>query len=130
MAYHATLNFEGNEFDVIRFNCSIERSTDSKGRPSSDLFGGKLLVQIESTDDNKIFESMVSQSKPCSGTITVTKDEEDMMNEIKWQNGFIVNLEERMRNTDGMPMTQTFTVSAQTLIDGGATLEQNWPEVS
>jgi len=129
MAYQAILTFEGNEFDVVRCECLIERSLDNKGRPSSELYGGKVHIQIESTDDNMIFEHMASQFKSNSGTITFKKDEVDVMKELKWENGYIMYLEEAMKNTNGMPMTLSFTISAQTLIVGGETLKQNWPEV-
>jgi len=128
MAYSAILDFEGKEFDVVRCECSISRSVDSKGRPSSNLYGGNVTVQIESTGDNTIFQSMASQFKSCSGTITFKKDEADMMKEMSWENGYITDFEERMDNMDGTPMMICFTVSAQTLIVGGETLEQNWPE--
>ena len=129
MAYQAILNFEGKKFDVVRCKCSIERSFDSKGRPSSNLYGGKVFVQIESTDDTMIFERMASQFKPNNGTITFKKDEADVMKEWKWKNGFIMDFEEGMKNTDGTPMSICFTVSAQALIVGEVKLEQNWPEM-
>jgi hypothetical protein len=96
MAYQANLIFEGNEFDVVRCECFIERSFDSKGRPSSNLFGGKVHVQIESTGDNTIFEYMASQQKSNSGTITFKKDEVDLMKEMRWENGYITYLKEVM----------------------------------
>ena len=130
MAYHAVLNFEENEYDVVRCECNIERSIDVKGRPTSDLYGGQVTIQIESTDDNAVFESMASQSKSCSGTITFTKDEEDKKREIKWKNGYIIDLAEGTISAGKMPMSISFTVSAQSLTVGGVELKQDWPEVS
>lgn len=129
MAYHAILDFEGKEFDVVRSECRIEREIDSKGRPASNLFGGKITVQIESNDDTMIFERMASQFKPNSGTITFTKDEVDVMKELKWENGYIIGFEESMRNTNGTPMTICFTISAQIIKVGGEELKQNWPKM-
>ena len=129
MAYHATLEIESKKFDVVWCECGIRRDVDPKGRPCSDLYGGRVIIQIESTDDNTIFELMASQSKSCSGTITFTKDESDMMKELKWKNGYIIEFSEKLENIDDMPMLLTFIVSAQTLIIGDAKLEQNWSEV-
>ena len=129
MAYNAVLDFEGKEFDVVRSECRIERGVDSKGRPNSNLFGGRVTLQIESNEDTMIFEHMASQFKPNSGTITFRKDEVDVMKELKWENGYIVSFEENMKNTNGAPMMIRFTVSAQTIIVGGETLKQNWPEM-
>jgi hypothetical protein len=129
MAYHATLNIEGHIFDVVRCEFSILRDVDTKGRPSSNLYGGIVSVVIESTDDTTIFDLMASQSTPNSGTITFKKDEADEMKKISWKNGFIVDFEEGMTNVDGSPMSIRFTVSVQTLTVGGVTIEQNWPKM-
>jgi len=129
MAYHAILDFEGKEFDVIRSECRIERGVDSKGRPSSNLYGGKVTIQIESNDDTMIFEHMASQFKPNSGIITYRKDEVDLMKELKWENGYIISFEESMKNTTGAPMTIHITISAQKIVVGGEELKQNWPEM-
>ena len=56
MAYHATLDIEGEQFDVVWCRCSIRRSVDLKGRPSSNLYGGQLTILIESSDNNAIFK--------------------------------------------------------------------------
>lgn len=129
MAYHAILNFEEKEFDVVRCESHIEREVDSKGRPSSNLFGYIITIQIESTDDTVIFEHMASQFKPNSGRITFKKDEVDLMKELKWENGYIVDFEEKMNNVNGEPMTIFLTISAQTIIVGDETFKQNWPEI-
>jgi hypothetical protein len=71
---------------------------------------------------------MASQFKPNSGTITFMKDEVDVMKELKWENGYIIDFEEGMKNTDGTSMTICFTISAQTIVVGGEKLNQNWPE--
>ena len=130
MAYNAILNFEGQDFDVMRCEFSIEREYDSKGRPSSNLCGGKVTIQIESTDDVTIFKHIVTQFKSNTGTITFRKDEVDIMKEIKWINGYIIDFEEGLKNAGEIPMSICFTVSAQSLIVGGVELEQNWPEES
>jgi len=129
MAYHATLEIEGERFDVVWCKYSIRRSVDLKGRPSSNLYGGQLTIQIESSDNNEIVKLMNSQFKSTAGTITFTKDEEEEMKEWKWNNGYIVDFEEGMENTDGTPMSLTFIVSAQSLTVRGTTLEQSWPEL-
>jgi hypothetical protein len=72
---------------------------------------------------------MANQFKPNSGTITYKKDEADTMKEISWENGYIIDYNEKM-TTDGTPMTVSFTVSVQKLIIGKASLEQNWPEIN
>lgn len=39
MAFRATLTFGGKDFDVLSCNYSLKRDVDSKGRPSSNIYG-------------------------------------------------------------------------------------------
>lgn len=130
MSFRANLNFEGEDFDVIKCDYTIERDVDSKGRPSSNLYGGKVHITVESTSKISLFEKMASQFKPNSGTIAFKKDDEDStMKELKWENGYIIGLEENMAITGETPMLITITISAQSLSIGDAIFEQNWPEL-
>lgn len=130
MSFRANLSFEGKEFDVIQCEYNIEREVDSKGRPSSNLYGGKVTMMVESTDDITLIEKMASQFKPNTGTITFKKDDEDAkMKELKWENGYIVDLEEGLEIVGEIPMGIRFTISAQTLTIGDAEFKQNWPEM-
>ncbi len=130
MSFRANLSFEGKEFDVIQCEYNIEREVDSKGRPSSNLYGGKVTMMVESTDDITLIEKMASQFKPNTGTITFKKDDEDAkMKELKWENGYIVDLEEGLEIVGDIPMGIRFTISAQTLTIGDAEFKQNWPEM-
>jgi hypothetical protein len=128
MAFRATLSLGGKEFDVLDCDYKLERDIDSKGRPASNIYGGKVRVHIESTDDSSILEAMVTQFKPNSGSIVFKKgDEEAKMKELSWENGYIVSFEESIDVVGSKPMTLTFVVSAQVLKVGSAQFEQNWP---
>ena len=130
MAFRANLSYEGEEFDVIKCNFTLERDVDSKGRPSSNLYGARINVTVESTSKVSLFEKMASQFKPGSGTIAFKKDDEDAtMKELKWENGYIINLEEGIHIVGEHPMLITMTISAQKFTFGDANLEQNWPEL-
>ena len=52
MAFRSSLNLGGKEYDVLECNYSLKRDVDSKGRPSSNIYGGKITVRVESTGDN------------------------------------------------------------------------------
>ena len=85
---------------------------------------------VESTDDISLIEKMASQFKPNTGTITFKKDDEDSkMKELKWENGYIIDLEEGIEIVGDVPMAIRFTISAQTLTIGDAEFKQNWPEM-
>jgi hypothetical protein len=128
MAFRATLNLAGKEFDVLDCTYKLNRDVDSKGRPSSNIYGGKVRIHVESTEDTTILEQMVSQFKPISGSIIFKKgDEEAKMKELEFENAYIIEFEEDIDIVGSRPMTITFTVSAQVLKIGGAQFEQNWP---
>lgn len=130
MSFRANLSFEGKEFDVIQCSYTIDREVDSKGRPSSNLYGGKIHIMVESTDDTSIIEKMATQFKPNAGTITFKKDDEDAkMKELSWENGYIVDFREGIEIVGEVPMAIHFVISAQTLKMGDATFTQNWPEM-
>ncbi len=131
MSFRANLSFEGEDFDVIKCDYTIERDVDSKGRPSSNLYGGKIHITVESTSKISLFDKMASQFKPNTGTISFKKDDEDAtMKELKWENGYIIGLDEGINIVGDNPMLIQLTISAQTITVGDAEFKQNWPEMN
>ena len=128
MAFRSTLNLGGKEFDVLDCNYELKRDVDSKGRPSSNIYGGVIFVEIESTEDTSILEQMVNQFNPISGSIIFKKgNEESKMKELSWENGYIISFAEGIDIVGEKPMTIKFSVSAQVIKIGSASFEQNWP---
>ena len=62
MAFRSTLNLGGKEYDVLDCKYSLRRDVDSKGRPASNIYGGRIRVRVESTADTTILEHMVNHS--------------------------------------------------------------------
>ena len=123
------INLTAKEFDVLDCTYSLKRDVDSKGRPSSNIYGGQIRLHVESTDDTSILENMTNQFKPHSGSIVFKKgDEEAKMKELTWENGYITEFTENIDIVGSQPMTITFVVSAQVIKIGGAQFEQNWPK--
>ena len=130
MSFRANLSFEGKDYDVIKCHYTFEREVDSKGRPSSNIYGGKVYIRVESTTDVSLIEKMSTQFKPNTGTITFKKgDEDSKMKELKWENGYIVGFEEGIQIVGEIPMYTDIVISAQKLTIGDANFEQNWPEM-
>ncbi|MBM6845385.1 type VI secretion system tube protein TssD, partial [Phocaeicola plebeius] len=90
-SFRATLEFAGKEYDVLHSEYEFSRTTDSKGKPSSNIQGGRVSVVIESTDDTATIEAMLnSQFKQVEGKIVYKKIEEDAkMKEIEFKNAYI-----------------------------------------
>jgi len=128
MAFRATLKVAGKEFDVLDCSYRLDRDVDSKGRPSSNIYGGKVKIHVESTEDTTILETMVNQFQPIQGSILFKKgDEEAKMKELEWENGYITSFEEDIDIVGSKPMTIKVEISAQVLKIGNAQFEQNWP---
>lgn len=129
MAFRSTLNLGGKEYDVLDCNYSLRRDVDSKGRPSSNIYGGRITVRVESTEDTTILETMVNQFKPFNGSIVFKKgDEESKMKELTFENAYIIEFSEGINIVGTAPMAINITMSAQTIKIGGAEYEENWPK--
>lgn len=129
MAFRSSLNLGGKEYDVLECNYSLKRDVDSKGRPSSNIYGGKITVRVESTEDTTILETMVNQFKPFNGSVVFKKgDEEGMMKELTFENAYIIEFAEGIDIVGTAPMSICITISAQIIKIGGAEYEENWPK--
>jgi len=132
MAFKATFKFsDSGDFDVLNFKVKFNRDSDPKGRPASDVYGGKIFVEVESTPDTVILEHMFKQYAPSSGSITFKKADEDAkMKELTFENGYIVEYDESLCVANDYPMTIKFAISAQTVKMDNAQFVQNWPEAN
>lgn len=128
MAFQATLTFEGKDYDVLYCKYSLKRDVDSKGRPASNVYGGTIRIDVESTSDVTILDKMANQFKATSGTIVFKKsDEESKMKELSWEKGYIINYDEEIDVVGSKPMHTSFVVSAKTIKMGSAQIDQSWP---
>ncbi|GAA4180181.1 type VI secretion system tube protein TssD [Sphingobacterium ginsenosidimutans] len=130
MSFKTRLSLGGKEYDVIQCKFSLHRDVDSKGRPSSSVYGGTIKVEVESTEDTSVIEAMVNnQYKTVNGKITFKKSEEDAtMKELKFQDAYIIQYNEGISITNDRPMTLTLVLSSRVLEMQNATLENDWPK--
>ncbi|MDR1222188.1 MAG: type VI secretion system needle protein Hcp [Tannerella sp.] len=129
MAFRAKLQFEGKDYDVLQCNYSFKRDVDLKGRPSSNVYGGNIFLEVESTDDTKIIAQMVNQFKPNTGTVTFNRgDEEAKLKDLVWENGYIIEYDESLDVIGREPMKIKFVVSAEKIKVEGAEVDHRWPK--
>ena len=129
MAFKAKLNFEGKEYDVLYCKYSLKRDVDSKGRPASDVYGGIIHIDVESTSDVTILDKMANGFKATSGSIVFKKSaEESKMKELSWENVYIIGYDEEIDVVGSKPMHTSFVVSAKKISMDAAQVEQAWPE--
>lgn len=130
MSFKATLSFSGKDYDVLHCSYSLYRDVDMKGRPTSGVYGGRIEVEVESTDDTSIIEKMVNnQFKPVDGSLTIKKRDEDAkMKEITFTEAYIVSYSESIHAYSDSPMTLQFQLSAKQIKIGNADHENDWPK--
>lgn len=129
-SFRATFTLAGKEFDVLYSNYEFSRNTDTKGKPSSNILGGRVEVTFESTEDTSVIEAMLnSQFKPVEGKITYKKTEEDAkMKEVEFKNAYVVYYKETLDVNNEVPMTITVAFSAEEITIGDAALNNRWPK--
>lgn len=132
MAFKARLNMAGKEYDVLSCNYTLNRDVDHKGRPSSGVYGGTIDLEVESTEDTSIIETMVNnQFKPVSGKVLIKKPDEDAkMKEVTFDDAYIVKYSEGINIIGTDPMKLRFTISARKLKLGNAEHVNDWPGVA
>ncbi|MFL1895026.1 type VI secretion system tube protein TssD [Aquimarina sp. 2-A2] len=128
-SFRAALELGGKEFDVLATEYAFSRDTDKKGKISSNVYGGRINITIESTSDTSVIEAMLnSQFKSVEGKIIFKKSEEDAkMKEVEFRNGYIVYYKENLNVNGDIPMTINFTISAEEMTIGNATIDNRWP---
>ncbi len=129
-SFRASLELGGKEFDVLYSEYVFSRDTDKKGKVSSGVYGGRVKVKIESTEDSSVIEAMLnSQFKTVDGKITYKKTEEDAkMKEVAFKNAYLVYYKEILDVTGERPMQIEFSVSAEELTIGNAAIDNRWPK--
>lgn len=129
-SFRASLELGGKEFDVLYSEYSFSRDTDKKGKPSSNVYGGRITLEVESTEDSSVVESMLnSQFKSVDGKIIYKKTEEDAkMKEVEFKNAYLVHYKETLDVNGEVPMTIKFTVSAEEINIGNAAIDNRWPK--
>lgn len=130
MSFKTRLKLGGKEYDVVQCRYSLHRDVDSKGRPSSSVYGGTIHIEVESTEDTSVIESMVNnQYKAFSGSIVFKKgDEDSTMKELKFEDTYIIKYSEGLSISDKSPMTLSFELSSRVMEIQNARLENDWPK--
>ncbi|MEZ0540555.1 type VI secretion system tube protein TssD [Fibrella arboris] len=128
MAFKAFLKLDGQEFRLLHCSYSLGQNTDyTTGKPTSDVMGGQVNAEFESTKESKAFELMIDPHKKFSGGITFFKQDEDApMKEIKFEDAFLTGYSESMDARTNTPMSTSVVISARKLSVGGASHENKW----
>ena len=118
----------GKEFDVISYNIEFSRKTDAKGRPVTDVIGGRLTISIEAEKDTSIVESMLNNyCKPLSGSLRFLRSiDETSLRIIEFRCAYLVHYKETFNIDRKRPFVISITFSSDVIIIGDALLNNKW----
>lgn len=128
MAFKAMLDLDGKEFRLLHCSYSLGQNTDyTTGKPTSDVMGGQINAEFESTKEEKAFQLMIDPHKKFKGGIKFFKQDEDSpMKELKFEDAFLTGFSESMDARNNSPMSTSVVISARKITVGGATHENKW----
>ncbi len=127
MSFKAILKVGGNEYNVLNCNYGLHQETDATGRPSSITRGGMITIKVESTADTSLSDWMFNNFERRDGSITFLKrDTEATAKELNFTQAYAVKYTENFDSTGQNPMTETITISAQTIGIGNGEHVNEW----
>lgn len=119
------------EYDILRFNYKFQIDVDRRGRPISDYYGGEMSVQLESTDDTRLFYQMIHKDMPTvDGSIEILSGEGDIcVKRIEFKEAYLYFYGEDVQCTSWLPMTTTIAISPMRLDFDNNTIriDRKWP---
>jgi hypothetical protein len=127
MSFKSKLKVAGKEVNVLACNYALKQETDATGRPSSITRGGKITLTVESTGDTSFFEWMTNNFERKDGSIVfIKRDTNATLKELQFKEAYLVDYKENFDSTGDSPITETFTLSAQTIELGSGKHENEW----
>ncbi|WP_306353362.1 type VI secretion system tube protein TssD [Flavobacterium sp. '19STA2R22 D10 B1'] len=128
MSFLAKLEIDGEEMNVLEFQCTLAQDTDKSGKPSSDPVGGKLRLVIESTKSVMLFDWMISTSQTKNGVLTFfRRDAISKMRELQFKDGYCIRYDELFISYNDMPMRTEILISSKEITMNGSVFSRNWP---
>ena len=124
----ATVCLQGKDIEVISSHVEFNRKTDNKGRPVTNVIGGRITITVESTRETTILEAMVnSPFKAISGKVIYynTKDN-SIFRVVEFKYAYIVYYKEVYNVDRKRQMYSTITFSADIIMIGDAYLSNQW----
>ncbi|MEY8606811.1 type VI secretion system tube protein TssD [Muribaculum intestinale] len=124
----ATVCLQGKDIEVISSHIEFNRKTDTKGRPVTNVIGGRITVTIESTKETIILEAMInSPYKAISGKVTYyNTDDNSVFRVVEFKYAYIVYYKEVFNVDRKRQMYSTITFSADIIMIGNAYLSNQW----
>jgi hypothetical protein len=127
MAYTGLMEVEGTKYKVRHCTYSLHQNVDENGRPSSQVMGGTMQIEVESSDDTKLIDWMVDKTGKKSGKLEFSKtDEEGTLKTIEFEDAFLTSYTESMDAISNSPMVENLVISAKSISVNGVKHENIW----
>lgn len=124
MAAEILLEINGHKYNASGFSYDFYQVPDFKGKPVTGIKGGDIHVVLDSSYDNSILETMLSDKtrkvpcvsweeyEPCpvSGRIQFVQDDVHVFRELAFEEAYITRYKEKM-DANGYPMSILLTIS-------------------
>ena len=136
LGYNGALTITGKGAGTYQINsCSLafRRDTGPDGRPSSSVYGGKIMITAPTSSKSVLMEAAINAGTVAlAGNIALTEagGTTGVFRTITFTNAFISDYQESFDINGGSPFTCSFTISAETITVGSAILNNNWPVTS
>lgn len=124
----ATVCLQEKDIEVISSHIEFSRKTDTKGRPVTNVTGGRITITIESTKETILLEAMVnSPFKAISGKVIYYNTEDNsVFRVVEFKYSYIVHYKEVFNVDRKRQMYSTITFSADIIMIGDAYLSNQW----
>lgn len=124
MAAEILLEINGHKYNASGFSYDFYQVPDFKGKSVTGIKGGDIHVVLDSSYDNTILETMLSNKtrkvscvpweeyEPCpvSGRIQFVQDDVHVFRELAFEEAYITRYKEKM-DANGYPMSILLTIS-------------------
>lgn len=124
MAAEILLEINGHKYNASGFSYDFYQVQDFKGKSVTGIKGGDIHVVLDSSYDNTILETMLSNKtrkvscvpweeyEPCpvSGRIQFVQDDVHVFRELAFEEAYITRYKEKM-DANGYPMSILLTIS-------------------
>lgn len=129
MSHSVKLSVDGEEFDLISCEYSVNRQLDSTGKPVSEIQAGSINFAIRSDSRTFFWEWAVNKFEKKSGKIVFSKpNDEQSMKQIDFKDAFCSDYHESGDSEAGQSMIESVTISARELTINNATHTNKWPD--
>ncbi len=132
-AYNGKLTIGTKVFQINSCDVDFHRNVGPDGRPSSTIYGGKIVLTAPISKEEELAKMMFNASnKNIDGKIEVWESggAEGIFRTITFTNSFFANYREVFDVNGGNPFVCAFTISAETISVGSAKFDNKWPLTS